>query len=119
MEKAGFIGLGIMGAPMAAHLRAAGFALFVHTRSAAPAALIAAGAVNCGSAKEVAAILKACNEARVGVVPQAGNTGLVGGQIPHETGTEIVLSVARLIEAACGGWQTPAIILPSGSVDPL
>ena len=54
MEKAGFIGLGIMGAPMAAHLRAAGFALFVHTRSAAPAALIAAGAVNCGSAKEVA-----------------------------------------------------------------
>ena len=54
MEKAGFIGLGIMGAPMAAHLRAAGFALFVHTRSAAPAALLAAGAVNCGSAKEVA-----------------------------------------------------------------
>ena len=54
MEKAGFIGLGIMGAPMAAHLRAAGFALFVHTRSAVPAALIAAGAVNCGSAKEVA-----------------------------------------------------------------
>ena len=49
-----------------------------------------------GSVGEVAAILKACNAARVGVVPQAGNTGLVGGQIPHETGTEIVLSVSRL-----------------------
>src|SRR5512137_2624874 len=42
---------------------------------------------------EVAAILKACNAARVGVVPQSGNTGLVGGQIPHESGTEIVLSL--------------------------
>jgi FAD/FMN-containing dehydrogenase len=49
-----------------------------------------------GSVAEVSAILKACNAARVGVVPQAGNTGLVGGQIPHETGTEIVLSVSRL-----------------------
>ena len=49
-----------------------------------------------GSVLEVSAILKACNAARVGIVPQAGNTGLVGGQIPHESGTEIVLSVARL-----------------------
>jgi len=31
----------------------------------------------------------------------------------------LVLSVARVIEAACGGWQAPAIILPSGVVDPL
>lgn len=45
---------------------------------------------------EVAAVLALCNEARVGVVPQSGNTGLVGGQIPHETGTEIVLSLDRM-----------------------
>ena len=32
--KLGFIGLGIMGAPMAGHLRAAGHTLFVATRSA-------------------------------------------------------------------------------------
>ena len=32
----------------------------------------------------------------VGVVPQAGNTGLVGGQIPAHSGAEIVLSVTRL-----------------------
>lgn len=49
-----------------------------------------------GSAEEVARILMLANEARVAVVPQAGNTGLVGGQIPFETGDEIVVSVARL-----------------------
>lgn len=49
-----------------------------------------------GSVAEISEILKLCNAARVGVVPQAGNTGLVGGQIPHEAGDEIVVSVARL-----------------------
>ncbi len=50
----GFIGLGIMGAPMAGHLAAAGHRLFVSTRSAAPAALTEAGATVCASAQEVA-----------------------------------------------------------------
>jgi 2-hydroxy-3-oxopropionate reductase len=50
----GFIGLGIMGAPMAAHLLAAGHRLFVHTRGAVPAALTEAGAVACASGREVA-----------------------------------------------------------------
>ncbi len=45
---------------------------------------------------QISQILALCNEARVGVVPQAGNTGLVGGQVPYETGDEIVLSVARM-----------------------
>ena len=54
MENIGFIGLGIMGAPMAGHLRAAGYPLFVHTRSKVPEALVAAGATTCGSAREVA-----------------------------------------------------------------
>jgi 2-hydroxy-3-oxopropionate reductase len=52
--KLGFIGLGIMGAPMAGHLRAAGHELFVHTRSKVPAALEEAGAVACAHATEVA-----------------------------------------------------------------
>jgi 2-hydroxy-3-oxopropionate reductase len=52
--KLGFIGLGIMGSPMAGHLLAAGHELFVHTRSAVPAALGAAGAVACASGTEVA-----------------------------------------------------------------
>jgi 2-hydroxy-3-oxopropionate reductase len=53
--KLGWIGLGIMGAPMAGHLRAAGHELFVATRSAVPQALLDAGAVACKTPAEVAA----------------------------------------------------------------
>jgi len=49
-----------------------------------------------GSTAEVARVLAVANEAGIGVVPQGGNTGLVGGQIPSPAGTEIVLSVSRL-----------------------
>jgi 2-hydroxy-3-oxopropionate reductase len=52
--KLGFIGLGIMGAPMAGHLRAAGHELFVNTRSAVPQALQDAGAVACKTPADVA-----------------------------------------------------------------
>ncbi len=50
----GFIGLGIMGAPMAGHLRAAGHTLFVHDVNPAPVALVDAGVTVCTSAEEVA-----------------------------------------------------------------
>ena len=49
-----------------------------------------------GTTAEVAAILKLANETSTPVVPQGGNTGLVGGQVPHESGDEIVLSLTRL-----------------------
>ena len=49
-----------------------------------------------GSTEEVAAILKRANETRTAVVPQGGNTGLVGGQIPFESGNEVVVSLARM-----------------------
>jgi FAD/FMN-containing dehydrogenase len=49
-----------------------------------------------GAAKEVAAVAAFCNEARIGIVPQGGNTGLVGGQTPDGTGREIILSSQRL-----------------------
>ena len=60
------------------------------------------GAARCmvrpGSTAEVAAVLKACNAARVPVVPQGGNTGLVGGQIPGQEGRsgEVLLSLSRI-----------------------
>jgi len=50
----GFIGLGIMGAPMAGHLRAAGHDLFITTRSKLPQALLDAGAAACADAASVA-----------------------------------------------------------------
>lgn len=50
----GFIGLGIMGKPMAANLLKAGYALKAHSRSGVPQELLDAGAQACGSAAEVA-----------------------------------------------------------------
>jgi len=52
--KLGFIGLGIMGAPMAGHLRAGGHELFVNTRSKVPQALADLGALACKTPAEVA-----------------------------------------------------------------
>jgi len=52
--KIGFIGLGIMGAPMAVRLAQGGHALFVHTRSQVREEVTAAGATVCASAAEVA-----------------------------------------------------------------
>lgn len=50
----GFIGLGIMGAPMAGHLIAAGHSLFLKSRRSVPEALLAAGGTACATAAEVA-----------------------------------------------------------------
>lgn len=47
-----------------------------------------------GSTAEVAAICKLASESMVALVPQGGNTGLVGGQIPHNG--EVVVSLRRL-----------------------
>lgn len=52
--KIGFIGLGVMGAPMAGHLLAAGHTLFVQTRSKVPQALADGGATTCANARAVA-----------------------------------------------------------------
>ena len=49
-----------------------------------------------GSTAEVAAVLRYCHAHRLRVVPQGGNTGLVGGQTPDDTGNSIVLSLQRL-----------------------
>ncbi|MDJ0512028.1 MAG: FAD-binding oxidoreductase [Methyloceanibacter sp.] len=51
-----------------------------------------------GTTEEVAAILRYANEVRAAVVPQGGNTGLVGAQIPDESGSQIVLSLERLTQ---------------------
>ena len=45
--------------------------------------------------KEVSSILKYCNEQRLGVVPQGGNTGLVGGSVPLGS-QEVVLSLQAM-----------------------
>jgi FAD/FMN-containing dehydrogenase len=45
---------------------------------------------------QISQVLALCNESGTGVVPQGGNTGLVGGQTPDATGRQIVLSLTKL-----------------------
>src|SRR5215212_576380 len=47
-----------------------------------------------GSTADVSELLKIANETSTAIIPQGGNTGLVGGQIPHNG--EIVLSLQRM-----------------------
>ncbi|WP_417685249.1 FAD-binding oxidoreductase [Roseibium sp.] len=49
-----------------------------------------------GSTGEVSAVMKYAYDNDIKIIPQGGNTGLVGGQIPLETGDEIVLSLGRM-----------------------
>jgi FAD/FMN-containing dehydrogenase len=49
-----------------------------------------------GSTNEVAAVVRACAAAGVAIVPQGGNTGLVGGGVPDASGTQVLLSLSRL-----------------------
>jgi len=48
------------------------------------------------STAAVAGIVAACAEAGVGVVPQGGNTGYVGGGVPDDSGRQVVVSLSRM-----------------------
>ena len=48
------------------------------------------------STQEVSAILKLASETGTAIVPQTGNTGLVGGQTPRAGGSDIIVSLARM-----------------------
>jgi FAD/FMN-containing dehydrogenase len=70
-------------------------------RFGAPARLV----VRPGDTSEVARVVKACGRRGVPIVPQGGNTGLVGASVPRDG--EVVLSLSRLtdvgeVDAAAG-----------------
>ena len=56
----------------------------------------AAAVIRPASTEEVAEVVRLCHQAGQAIVPQGGNTSLVGGSIPFETGSEIVLSLSRM-----------------------
>ncbi|HZW22120.1 FAD-binding oxidoreductase [Noviherbaspirillum sp.] len=86
-----------------------------------------------GNTEQVAAIVHLCNEYRVPVVPQGGNTGLVLGSVPDESGSAIVMSLTRLnrirnvdtinntmtVEAGCILEQVQNAAAESGRLFPL
>jgi FAD/FMN-containing dehydrogenase len=49
-----------------------------------------------GSTQEVAQVVQACARAGISIVPQGGNTGMVVGAVPDESGRQVVLSSRRL-----------------------
>jgi FAD/FMN-containing dehydrogenase len=57
---------------------------------------IALAVLQPSTTQDVAALVRLCNQYRVPVVPQGGNTGLVLGSIPDRSGTAVVMSLKRL-----------------------
>ncbi|WP_411889202.1 FAD-binding oxidoreductase [Yoonia sp. SDW83-1] len=49
-----------------------------------------------GTTEDVAAVVKACADARIGIVPYSGGTGLVGGQLLQDGPAPVVLSLERM-----------------------
>jgi FAD/FMN-containing dehydrogenase len=49
-----------------------------------------------GTTEELAAVIKLCAQSGTPVVPQGGNTSMVGGAVPNENGSELILSTTRL-----------------------
>ncbi len=88
--KLGFVGLGIMGAPMVGHLLKAGHQLFVYSRTSTPQTLVQAGARACASAQEVA------QQADI-VFIMVPDTPHVADVLFSETGLGAGLSAGKLV----------------------
>ena len=101
--KIGFIGLGIMGTPMALHLVDAGHQLYVHTRSKPPEAIAASTAQACAHAAEV-----------------TGHADVVFTMVPDTPDVEAVLfgenGVAAGLKAGAGTRKT---IVDMSSISPM
>jgi FAD/FMN-containing dehydrogenase len=66
------------------------------------------------SVEEVSAILGLAHETGTPIVPQGGNTGLVGGQIPIAQGREIVLSLTRLDQVRSVDPESDVMVVEAG-----
>jgi FAD/FMN-containing dehydrogenase len=68
------------------------------------------------STPEVAAVVKACAAARVSMVPQGGNTGMVVGSTPDASGTQVVLSLTRMNQVRALDGANLTITVDAGCV---
>ncbi|MDX3806444.1 FAD-binding oxidoreductase [Bosea thiooxidans] len=74
----------------------------------------AQGIVRPGSTAEVAELVKLSAETGTMLVPQGGNTGLVGGQIPIADGKEVILSLQRLDKVRAVDTDGDTMIVEAG-----
>ena len=103
--KLGFIGLGIMGAPMALHLVNAGHQLFVHTASKPPDSIASSSAKACANAEEV-----------------TRNADIVFTMVPDTPDVEAVLfganGVAAALKASAGSGPRK-VVVDMSSISPI
>jgi 2-hydroxy-3-oxopropionate reductase len=143
-EKVGFVGLGVMGRPMAANLLAAGYELVVHNRSAGPQSeIVALGAVGAMSPAEVAerasvvitmladdAAVRAVVEGERGVLAGAGAGSLivdmstVSPSLSRDLATKAAARGVSMLDAPVSGGDVGAregtlSIMVGGEVDDL
>lgn len=69
-----------------------------------------------GHVDEVSQILKLASETGTAIVPQGGNTGLVGAQMPDNSGTQVILSLSRLNRIREIDLQSNTMTLEAGVV---
>ena len=67
-----------------------------------------------GTTEEVAALVKLCQQYRIPIVPQGGNTGLVLGGVPDDSGAAIVLSLKRLNRIRATDLQNNTLTVEAG-----
>jgi 2-hydroxy-3-oxopropionate reductase len=100
LDRVGFIGLGVMGAPMARHVLAAGFPLTVHSRSAPPVeALVAEGASWAGKPAEVARV-----------------SDVIVTMLPDTPDVELVLLGADGVQE---GAASGSLVIDMSTIDPI
>ncbi len=97
--KLGFIGLGIMGSPMASHLVNAGHQVFINTRSKVPEILESSAAIQCDSPKEV-----------------ASKAGIIFTMVPDTPDVEKVLFGA---DGVAAGLTKGKIVVDMSSISPI
>ncbi len=68
------------------------------------------------TAKEVSNILKFCNENQIEIVPQGGNTGLVGGGIPTGDNSQIILNLKRMNKIVSHDRSNSTITVGAGMI---
>lgn len=66
--------------------------------------------------QEVANIVKLCAESRTPIVPQGGNTGMVGGAVPDASGNAIVLSLTRMNRIRAIDLSNDAMTVEAGCI---
>ena len=69
-----------------------------------------------GTTAEVSSVVKACLEKRVSIVPQGGNTSMVVGSIPNDSGTQVLLSMQRMNKVRSIDAANLTMTVESGSV---